>query len=93
MKSFYLFFFGSQNFETNASRIVEMPKHKETRLGRCDTGCLVAIFKREEVGSVFVLASLKGHVKIILLPVIALSFPHFCPKLEQTLHIHQGQHS
>ena len=35
----------------------------------------------------------KGHVKIILLPVIALSFPHFCPKLEQTLHIHQGQHS
>ena len=36
---------------------------------------------------------LKGLVKIILLPVIALSFPHFCPKLEQTLHIHQGQHS
>ena len=35
----------------------------------------------------------KGLVKIILLPVIALSFPHFCPKLEQTLHIHQGQHS
>ena len=35
----------------------------------------------------------KGHVKIILLPVIALSYPHFCPKLEQTLHIHQGQHS
>ena len=38
-------------------------------------------------------AYLKGLVKIILLPVIALSFPHFCPKLEQTLHIHQGQHS
>ena len=35
----------------------------------------------------------KGLVKIILLPVIALSFPHFCPKLEQTLHIHQRQHS
>ena len=35
----------------------------------------------------------KGLVKIILLPVIALSFPHFCPKLEQTLHIHQEQHS
>ena len=35
----------------------------------------------------------KEHVKIIFIPVIALSFPHFCPKLEQTLHIHQGQHS
>ena len=35
----------------------------------------------------------KGHVKIIFLPVIALSFPHFCPKLEQTLHKHQEQHS
>ena len=35
----------------------------------------------------------KGHVKIMLIPVIALSFPHFCPKLEQTLHIHQEQHS
>ena len=35
----------------------------------------------------------EGLVKIILLSVIALSFPHFCPKLEQTLHIHQGQHS
>ena len=35
----------------------------------------------------------KEHVKIMLLPVIALSFPHFCPKLEQTLHIHQEQHS
>ena len=33
------------------------------------------------------------HVKIIFIPVIALSFPHFCPKSEQTLHIHQGQHS
>ena len=39
------------------------------------------------------LCFLKGHVKIMLLPVIALSFPHFCPKLEQTLHIHQEQHS
>ena len=29
----------------------------------------------------------------MLIPVIALSFPHFCPKLEQTLHIHQEQHS
>ena len=37
--------------------------------------------------------SVKGHVKIMLLPVIALSFPHFCPKLEQTSHIHQEQHS
>ena len=35
----------------------------------------------------------KGHVKIMLIPVIALSFPHFCPKLERTLHIHQEQHS
>ena len=38
-------------------------------------------------------SSPKEHVKIIFIPVIALSFPHFCPKLEQTLHIHQGQHS
>ena len=35
----------------------------------------------------------KRHVKIIFLPVIALSFPHFHPKLEQTLHKHQEQHS
>ena len=28
----------------------------------------------------------KGHVKIIFLPVVALSFPFFCPKLEQALH-------
>ena len=35
----------------------------------------------------------KGHVKIIFLPVIALSFSNFCPKLEQTLHKHQEQHS
>ena len=35
----------------------------------------------------------KEHVKIIFIPVIALSFPHFRPKLKQTLHIHQGQHS
>ena len=26
-------------------------------------------------------------------PVIALSFQHFCPKLEQTLHRQQEQHS
>ena len=32
----------------------------------------------------------KGHVKIIFLPMIAVSFPHFCPKLE---HKHQEQHS
>ena len=29
---------------------------------------------------------LKGHVKIIFLAVIALSFPFLCSKLEQTLH-------
>ena len=34
----------------------------------------------------------KGHVKIIFLLVIALLFPHFCPKLEQTLHKQQEQH-
>ena len=44
------------------------------------------------LGVVFVFV-FKGHVKIMLIPVIALSFPHFCPKLEQTLHIHQEQHS
>ena len=31
----------------------------------------------------------KGHVKIIFLLVIALSFPFFCPKLEQALHKQQ----
>ena len=36
---------------------------------------------------------IKGHVKVIFLPIIALSFPQFCHKLEQTLHKHQGQHS
>ena len=36
---------------------------------------------------------LKGHVKVIFLPVIALSFPFFCPKLEQTLQRQQEQHS
>ena len=35
----------------------------------------------------------KGHVKIILLLVIALSYPFFCSKLEQTLHKQQEQHS
>ena len=35
----------------------------------------------------------KGHVKIILLPVIALSYPFVCSKLEQTLHKQQEQHS
>ena len=35
----------------------------------------------------------KGHVKIIFLPVIALSFLFFCPKLEQTLHKEQEQNS
>ena len=35
----------------------------------------------------------KGHVKIIFLPIIALSFPFFCPKLEHALHKHQEQHS
>ena len=35
----------------------------------------------------------KGQVKIILLPVIALSFPLFFPKLEQALHQQQEQHS
>ena len=35
----------------------------------------------------------KVHVKIIFLPVIALSFSLYCPKLEQTLHKHQEQHS
>ena len=36
---------------------------------------------------------LKGRVKITFLPVIALSFPLFCLKLEQSLHKHQEQHS
>ena len=35
----------------------------------------------------------KGHVTIIFLPVIALSFLFFCPKLEQALHKQQEQHS
>ena len=35
----------------------------------------------------------KGHVKIIFLPVIALLFPLFCPKLEQALRKRQEQHS
>ena len=35
----------------------------------------------------------KEHVKIIFIPVIALSYPFFCSKLEQTLHKHQEQHS
>ena len=35
----------------------------------------------------------KGHVKIIFLPVIALSYLFFCSKLEQTLHKHKEQHS
>ena len=35
----------------------------------------------------------KGHVKIIFLPIIALSFPFIFPKLEQTLHKQQEQHS
>ena len=39
------------------------------------------------------LDSHKGHVKIIFLPVICLSFPFFCPKLEQALHKQQEQHS
>ena len=36
---------------------------------------------------------LKGHIKIIFIPVTALSFPLFRPKLEQALHKHQEQHS
>ena len=35
----------------------------------------------------------KGHVKIILLPIIAFSYPFFCSKLGQTLHKQQEQHS
>ena len=31
----------------------------------------------------------KGRVKILFLPVIALSFLFFCPKLEQALHKQQ----
>ena len=35
----------------------------------------------------------RGHVKIIFLPVIALSSSFFCPKLEQALHKQQEYHS
>ena len=35
----------------------------------------------------------RGHVKIIFLPVTALSSSFFCPKLEQALYRQQEHHS
>ena len=51
------------------------------------------VLERKTGRGISILSSCKGHVKIIFLPVIALSFPHLCPKLEQTLHKNQEQHS
>ena len=54
------------------------------------------IYKSESTKFWFIFQELnvvKEHVKIIFIPVIALSYPFFCSKLEQTLHKHQEQYS
>ena len=59
-------------------------------------GKVIAVFRRGMCFLVFNFSrttAIKEHVKIIFIPVIALSYPFFCSKLEQTLHKHQEQHS
>ena len=64
------------------SRQISRERLRDAEMTRCTLGDNNVIFYFP-----------KGHVKIIFLPVIALSFPNFCSKLEQTLNKHQEQHS
>ena len=88
-----------QSSDTATGVLVNCLYHILVRSGMLETNKQVLIFKFGEDLSYFVILryKLRDFIKRTcqdnVTPLIALSFPHFCPKLEQTLHIHQEQYS
>ena len=77
----------------NIQNTADLRLYTKYELWSIESLIILTLVSMESSHLVIFSTSGKGHVKIIFLPVIALSFTHFCSKLEQTLHKHQEQHS